>query len=197
MRLWRRNHLPVVSVVVYLRPAAQLPQSPFVIAWRGQERARFAYDTIRLWEIPPERVLDTSYYELWPLASLMAGVTVESTVAVAERIAQAPLPQSERNDLGRLLVSLAGVRLPRIALSEALRRSAMTLNIWEESSLAGALQDEGTRKALRVFLEARFGPVAADVLEAINQADEATLMELARRVATDSMEQIRAFLGLS
>src|SRR5690242_243674 len=36
LRLWRRNHLPVVSVVVYLRPAAQLPQSPFVIAWRGQ-----------------------------------------------------------------------------------------------------------------------------------------------------------------
>ncbi|HEY8742836.1 MAG TPA: hypothetical protein VIU62_07050 [Chloroflexota bacterium] len=33
IRLWRRDHLPVRSVVVFLRPARRLPASPFVIAW--------------------------------------------------------------------------------------------------------------------------------------------------------------------
>ncbi len=73
----------------------------------------------------------------------------------------------------------------------------MTLNLWEESSLAGALEDEARRKDLRLILEARFGEVADDVREAINQADEITLVELVRYVATDTLEQFRARLGLS
>src|SRR5579884_2618015 len=35
--LWLRDHLPVHSVVVFLRPAATIPSSPFVIQWKGQE----------------------------------------------------------------------------------------------------------------------------------------------------------------
>ena len=36
---------------------------------------RYVYDTIRLWEIPPERVIESDQYGLWPLAGLMGNTT--------------------------------------------------------------------------------------------------------------------------
>jgi hypothetical protein len=99
LRLWLRDGLPVRSLVVFLRQAETLAQSPFVVEWMGEERLRYVFDVIRLWEVASERVLETPYYDLWPLAGLMAGVTAEATVAVAERIAVAPLPAHEREDL--------------------------------------------------------------------------------------------------
>src|SRR5206468_2885424 len=97
----------------------------------------------------------------------------------------------------------AGMRLPRQALAEALRRAQMTLNLWEESSLKDALLDlamdevrdkvieqvrselatqmreegkvEGLRDALLSVLEARFGELDADLLDAIGRADEDAL----------------------
>lgn len=35
IRLWRRDHLPVRSIVVFLRKATTTPASPFVIPWGG------------------------------------------------------------------------------------------------------------------------------------------------------------------
>lgn len=59
-------------------------------------------------------------------------------------IAAPPLAQQEKNDLTRTLALFAGMRLPRRALAEALRRAQMTLNLWEESSLKDALLDLAT-----------------------------------------------------
>ena len=67
--------------------------------WGGAERLRYVYDTIRLREIPPERVLETDQYGLWPLAGLMGNATPESAAGAARRIAQAPLPSHERGEL--------------------------------------------------------------------------------------------------
>jgi hypothetical protein len=64
IRLWRRDHLPVRSLVVYLRPTERAPVSPFVMAWAGQESLRYTFDVLRLWEVPQARVLDTRFYEL-------------------------------------------------------------------------------------------------------------------------------------
>lgn len=77
---------------------------------------------------------------LWPLAALMAGATVDTTAAVAERIARSALPRAERSELT--------------------------------------------------------GPLRADELAALRGADEPLLRSLAAHVATDSREQLRAFLGL-
>ncbi len=73
----------------------------------------------------------------------------------------------------------------------------MTLNLWEESSLAGALKDEATRDALRIVLETRFGVVEDDAQEAINGADETALKQLLRHAVADSREAFRARLGLA
>jgi len=125
IRLWRRDHLPLRSMVIFLRPTEKLPPSPFVIPWREHPSLTCAFDVIKLWELPAERVLDTTYYDLWPLASLMAGTSIERAVAIAERIAAAPLSQAERGELTGLLVVVAEVRLRHREVLEALRRNPM------------------------------------------------------------------------
>ena len=188
--------------MVFLRPAGTVPESPFVLSWLGQERLRYTFDVIRLWEIPPEQVIQTPFYDLWPLAGLMAGVTADSTVEVAERIAAAPLPAKKRDELTRTLVTLAGMRIPMQALVKVLRRRHMSsdLDIWNESSLKDALvilaREEAARRSLRCVLEGRFGAVGEDVLAAMAQKDEVALDELALHAGTDTLEEFRARLGL-
>jgi predicted transposase YdaD len=214
IRLWRRDHLPIRSLVVYLRPAERMPASSFVMAWAGHESLRYTFDVLRLWEVPQERVLNTSFYELWPLAGLMADVSVESTLAVAERIARAPLPRDERDELERSLALFAGMRLPQQSLVDAIRRAHMALNLWEESSLKDALgqlmlerereegmaegkaegEASGMRNSLRLVLEARFGQLDDALTAAIQQADAAALPDLLVRAAKDDLPAIRAAL---
>ena len=49
LRLWRRDHLPIRSVVVCLRETTRPPVSPVVIAWGDQETRRSQDETVRLW----------------------------------------------------------------------------------------------------------------------------------------------------
>lgn len=37
IRLWMRDHLPIRSIVTFLRQAASTPQSPFVIPWEEND----------------------------------------------------------------------------------------------------------------------------------------------------------------
>jgi predicted transposase YdaD len=213
IRLWRRDHLPVRSLVVFLREAANVPTSPFRIPWGEQESLRYDFEIVRLWEVPQEEVLNTGYYDLWPLASLMAGVTVESTLAVAERLIAAPLPQPERSELTGLLAVLASMRLPLEAILNTLRREQMIEEIMRESGWAQLWREEGrqegreegreegerqmAREMAQLALEGRFGALSEDVLVALRSADEATLRDLVAHVASDTLEQACARLRLS
>lgn len=204
IRLWLREHLPVRTLVVFLQPARSLPTSPFVITWGGWEALRYAYDVVHLWEIPAERVLASATYDLWPLAALMGDVTLDGTMAVAERIAAAALPEHERGELVALLVALADLRLERGALREALRRIPVIDDILRQSSLAeefltqGIAQGiaQGERRMAQAALEGRFGALDAEMLAALGAADEATLRALMAHIATDTLERARSRLGL-
>lgn len=210
----------VRSIVVVLRPTAALTDPPLRISWADEQRLEFTYDVVKLWEITPERVLKTDYYQLWPLTSLMAGVTAESTVAVAQRLAEAPLPRAERSDLIGLLIVLAGLRLGRMDLSVALRRNLMFGELLKESNFAEVIYDlgreegeakgreegeakgreegeeVGLRTSLRLVLEGRFGTLAADVMTAIDALDSGALTEALRHAAIESLEQVRQRLHL-
>lgn len=205
IRLWRRDHLPVRSVVVFLRKARATPTSPFVIAWEQQESLRYTFDVLRLWEIPQERVLATSEYTLWPLTSLMAGVTAATTVRVAERIATSPAPRQERSDLIGLLVGLAPPLSSRRTLLDQLRRNPMIDELLRESGIIQEFieqgRTEGEREMALVALEGRFGPLSEDVRAAVatanEAANEAALRELMAHLTTASLEQVRARLNLA
>lgn len=193
LRLWRRDHLPVRSVVVYLREAGPIPASPFVFGRGGGEEAlRYRYGVMRLWHEPPERVL-AAEPGLWPL------------VTVAERLAQAPLEQAERRELTALLATLAGVRLPRRVVDQLLRRNLMLRELLAESSVAEILREEGEargrvegkRELVRAMLEGRFGELDAEEAAALRTAEEPVLLALAAHLTTDSREQVRARLRLT
>lgn len=214
LRLWRRDRLPVQSIVVYLREAGPIPAPPFVVQrGGGAEALRLQYAIIRLWEQPAERVLETEEAGVWPLAALMAGAPLATLEAVAERIARAPLPEAERGELTGLLAVLAGLRLPRPVVQEVMRRNPMLRNLLNESSVAELLREEagaegrtkgraegkeeGQRELVLAILESRFGPLEPEELAALRVAKEPTLRGLAIHSATDSREQARLRLGLA
>jgi hypothetical protein len=196
LRLWRRDHLPVQSVVVFLRPTDQVSTSPFVIPWRKGESLRSTYEVVKLWEIPAERVLATTYYDLWPLASVMGDVTLDKVVAAAEQIAAAPLSLEERGELTGLLVVLSDLRLRRREVLESLRRNPMIDELVRSSSLFEEAMDEGMRESVRLVLEERFGPIDSDLVAAIGQARNDELRTLVKLSASGTLEKIRAHLGL-
>ena len=148
-----------------------------------------------------EKLLSLPQHELWPLAGLAADVTVDSTIAAAERIAQAALPLAERSELLGALALLAGLRIPRGAVLTALRRSLMLQDIIRESSFAQDLIEEGKvegqRQMARLALQGRYGPLADELVAAVNAADDATLRALVEHLTTDTMSDVRARLGLT
>ena len=48
IRLWRRDHLPVRSIVIFLRAIPRVPQPPCVLEWMGNEVLRCHYEVVRL-----------------------------------------------------------------------------------------------------------------------------------------------------
>ncbi len=202
VRLYRRDHLPVKSLLILLRKTSKTPPNPFVTQWDEQEETlRSSFTTIRLWEIPYQQALIENAYALWPLSSLMAGATIETAVEVAHRLAAAPIPRKERSELIGLLTDLGGVSLPLQALLTALRESPMIDDLLEESPVAQYFREEALKEGAQhlaiLALEGRFGPLADDMRAAIQHADQAALEGVVSHVATESLGQLRARLGLS
>ena len=87
-------------------------------------------------------------------------------------------------------------------LNDLLRESSVAEIFIEEGRAKGREEgrakgrEEGERRTAQTALEGRFGPLPEDVLAALAQADEATLLALVAHIATDSLEQARARLGL-
>jgi hypothetical protein len=66
----------------------------------------------------------------------------------------------------------------------------------KDSPLYPLLVAEERRSTLRLVLEGRFGTLAGDMLQALQSTDAETLAALAIHAGTDTLEQIRARLGL-
>jgi hypothetical protein len=87
-RLWKYNaltnmqtDLPVHSVVIYLVEESPLVCSPYVISLPdGRTTQRLDFDTIKLWEIPPEVFEQPGLVGLLPLLPLTKGGRNRETV---------------------------------------------------------------------------------------------------------------------
>ncbi|HEY7358052.1 MAG TPA: hypothetical protein VH590_16345 [Ktedonobacterales bacterium] len=73
--------------------------------------------------------------------------------------------------------------------------------IWKESSFAEAVTEitarQTARRMAQVALEGRFGTLSDELLAALKTADETTLESIVAHITSDTLEQIRARLGLS
>jgi hypothetical protein len=200
MRLYERDHLPILSVVIFLQRTSTLSTPPFVIDLDGEELFRYRYFAIRLWEVPQERILGKPYPVLWPLVGLMAGATPDTVVAVGQQIAELQEMKTPlKEELVGYLGLLAGIQLGNAEVRAALRRHPMVNELWQHSSVAQALKEEGrleaARRIARRALERRFRSLPEEIVAALGRADEATLEELA--VEADlSLEQVQVRLGL-
>jgi hypothetical protein len=200
MRLYERDHLPILSVVIFLQRTSTLPIPPYVIELDGEELFRYRYFVIRLWEVPQERILGKPYPVLWPLVGLMAGATPDTVVAVGQQIAELQEMKTPlKEELVGYLGLLAGIQLGNAEVRAALRRHPMVNELWQHSSVAQALKEEGrleaARRIARRALERRFRSLPEEIVAALGRADEATLEELA--VEADlSLEQVQVRLGL-
>ena len=67
---------------------------------------------------------------------------------------------------------------------------------WRAQGMAQGEQ-RATQEAARIALEGRFGPLSDDLLAAIQQADTAPLLDLLAHITTETLEQVRARLGLA
>jgi len=223
-RIRQRFHLPVLSIVIYLRPDGEMPDPVYHWEWDEESRFRYAFDVIRLWEWQPEQVLATPYPNLWPLAGFMASVTVDKTAEIVDQIEAAQIPQEQREELTGDLALFAGMRLPWEAIYEAIRRRPVLKDLWEQSSLGKALEviaeergeargeargleigkaqgvalgtAQTSRDAIRIVLTSRFGVLADDLDDAIEHADVTVCGAVLARVGTDTLDQIRALLNL-
>jgi predicted transposase YdaD len=128
--LERRHRVPVWSVIVLIRPAAEGPELAGTLekAFPGRgKKLWFKYDVIRVWLEPPERLL-TGGLPILPLAPV-SNVTPEQLpgvlTAVAERLKR-EAPLELRKILWASTMIMMGARYPREQV-EALIRGVATM----------------------------------------------------------------------
>jgi predicted transposase YdaD len=182
------NNLPVYSCVVYLVKDSEVPQPPFRrVLPNGREIIRFDYESIELWKIPAEVILQTGLIGLFPLITLTEdGKTAEALDAMVEALAI-----NEERDLLVLAYTLASLVFTSEAdikmlkrrfamLGDILRDTWAYQEIMEEGREEGFQKgrEEGLQKGLKEGLQALH-----HVFVSITQTSFPELKSLARRKA--------------
>lgn len=141
-----RHGLPVESVVVLLRPAADGPNLTGIVEYRppqGRSRLRFEYDVVRVWQQPVDRLLAGGLGTL-PLAPLSA-VAETALPGVIERMDERVEREATIDQSATLWTStyiLMGLRYPREFASQLLKG----VRAMKESVTYQAILEEGEAK---------------------------------------------------
>jgi len=127
---------------------------------------------------------------------------------VAERLAAMEGAAADPQRADRLTGDVGGLTADPTAMVAALRRRPIIENLLRESGMArlwrqagkGKGRQEGERERAqqmaRVAMEGKFGPLSAALVGAMERADAATLEAVVTRLTTETLEQVRARLGL-
>src|SRR6266487_125928 len=145
------NHLPVYSCVIYLVEDGEIPVSPLIRALpNGREIIRFDYESIQLWEIPAEVILNTGLTGLFPLLTLTKG---GKSPEVLEAMIEA-LVAIEEKDLLVLAYTLASLTFESEADKKMLkRRFAMLGDILRDTWAYQEIMEEGREEGLQKGLQ--------------------------------------------
>jgi hypothetical protein len=189
---------PVISVVVWLEKGkGKVPASPYQMQAGHYRLATWPFVSVELYQLDASATINTGGVGLLPLVPFMQG---GADVQVAER-AMERVRQEAPSDQANELASLLAVFIDRVQGTQAalaiLRRFNMSSDILRESGLVKPILDQSARRMAIAALKLRFDPLPEDVVAAVNAADEATLQELVEHAANESLELLRARLGLS
>jgi hypothetical protein len=174
-------HVPIRSLAVLLRPAADHPNLTGKLRYgRGKMRVQFNYGVIRLWQRPVKPFLKggLGLLPLAPLCQLPAGVPLEQAVTdVVHQIDRRLQAETEHAEAARLMAAtfvLTGLRVPRELLADIYRG----VRLMEDSSAYLLILERGEIKgkvsAILRQGRKRFGPADAATeaaLKAITDLD--------------------------
>jgi predicted transposase YdaD len=167
--LRRRHKVPVWTVMVLLRPAADGPEltGEFEGSFPGRGRNLwFRYDVVRVWEQPPERLLTAGLplLPLAPVSDVPPERLPEVLTAVAQRLRDEAAPELTKT-LWTSTAILMGLRYPREQVGEMIEGVAnMVLGIrgiedswvYQDIFAKGGLEED--RKILLSLGRDKFGP---------------------------------------
>jgi predicted transposase YdaD len=196
-----RYRVPVHSIVVLLRPAADDPAMSGKLHYRprpGKGKMEFSYEVVRLWRMPVERILagGLGTLALAPLCRMPRDARLEDALPkVLEVLIERLDRQTSQANAGKILTGayvLTGLRLSRQEARQLFGR----VRAVQESTTYQAILEEGAVKELHNTLlrlgEERFG--AAPVTLRNNLMSIEDLDRLRRFV--DQMHRVKSWQKL-
>jgi hypothetical protein len=208
--------LPVFSVVVWFfkdKQGHRPPKSPYKMYVGKRLRTTWEFDNIELYKLAPDAIINAGVVGLLPLLPFTKGATPAMIEAAMQQVKE-EAPAEQVKPLAGLLGLFASRFYGQDLVLNLFRRLFMSTEFLQEFPLFNTMMAEaeakgeargeargeakGLREGARLSLEDRFGgALSAEVQRALDQADEATLKAVLAHIATDSLEQLRARLGLN
>lgn len=148
-----RHVLPVRSLVLLLRPGADAKALTGSLQWRlphGQPYLEFAYEVIRLWQLPPEAFLEGGLGTL-PLAPL-AKVPTPELPGLLQQMARR-IDREAKTPEAKSLWTATYVLLGLEYTSEVSNQLLRGVRSMKESATYQAILQEGLEKGLKKGLE--------------------------------------------
>lgn len=165
-------------------------------------------ENIELYRLAPDAIMRAGAVGLLPLLPFTNDATADMIEAAMRRVKDEALTEQVRPLAGLLGLFTSRFFGEDLAL-DMFRRLFMSTEILQEFPLFRSMmaeaeargeekgKAEGERELLLRVLERRFGELNEDMQQAINAADSNALTDLALAAGTESLEQLRARLGLS
>ena len=185
-RLWEKYDLPVLTVIVLLRPKADGPEMSGVAFFETDGGSvEFRYRVIRLWLLPLSGIL-SGPASLLPLAPLCAGAPTDPLELVRQvepRLEQETAPEAEK--LSFLMLTLMGlVYSPEQVDSvrnrmKALEDSVTLHMLLDEGRVEGRLEGrvEEARGILLRIGSKRLGPGTRSIASRVNSITNLPYLE--------------------
>lgn len=192
-RLWEYNtlaalkyHLPVYSIVIYLKKGRSVIESPYIqkLPW-GEEAQHFTYRVIKLWEISAEMILNAGFEGLLPLVPLTdGGLRAEAIEQVITQLnPPGGTPKADLLSLAYILASLQSTNSDD--RNRVTRSFAMIDDMLRESWVYKEWQQETTAKVTQQVTERVTQQVTQQVMKqniiVIIQARFPSLVELTQK----------------
>lgn len=209
-RASHQYNLPVISIVVWVFNRGPVSSSPYQMRIGSRLSGEWHFDSIKLYEQSPQALLTAGLPGILPLVPLTRGATEADAAAAMQQLKQ-ETPPEEAMSLGALLgillshvrddKSLARQLFERFFMADVdtfIETNPLLHDVWEKMVAKGEAQGEvkGMRALLQQVIEGRFGPLSQEMVNAINALDATQLSEVAPYAGTDSLEELRARLGL-
>lgn len=200
----RVHKLPTISVVLWPQRGGTVPASPYEIRVDNILIGTWHFYNIRMQDFSASDMLTSGPLGLLPFVPFMGGANEQLAEQAMRRVKEQATEDEAETLAFVLAVFIAQVYKSADLARSIVRRVLMSTDLFRESPLFQELMKEAldeerlqnSRELAQLALEGRFQTLSADILQALGTADEATLKAIVAHVSSDTLEQVRARLGL-